>query len=371
MFVRAQEIAEESDDPAQTDLARLYIDANWANLELDWGDYAGAAERADRCVLLAQRLGLQDQYIEALLTRGLALLGLQELHAGLAELQRALNVAQLTRDHQRWSLALSCRALGRTACRQTADAVADGKEALAIALRCGASRAEMLAQRALAEAYLAGRQHARGALPHRAGGGHRPEPAAATGTGTVHGAEGPAGTGRGPARRGGGGGPRRPGSRGHAGGAADPARRPPDAGAGRPGGRRPGRGDPPGVAGGVAGAPRASAWRAAAAIIAQAQAEAGDAAAARASFALALQRLQDRRQRILHASGVEALLEDPEAPSLWRQWLRFLLAQGQAEEALRASPERGLAAVAAAGWKNRPGRCRNHSRTVQRWIGSC
>ena len=153
--MRAQEIAEESDDPAQADLARLYIDANWANLELDWGDYAGAAERADRCVLLAQRLGVQDQYIEALLTRGLALLGLQEPQPALAELQRALNVAQLTRDHPRWSLALSCRALGRAACRMAGDAVADGKEALAIALRCGASRAEMLAQRALAEAYLA------------------------------------------------------------------------------------------------------------------------------------------------------------------------------------------------------------------------
>jgi len=153
-FVRALEIVEECDDPTQTDIARLYIEANWANLELDWGDYEDAAERAEQCILRAQQHGIQDQYVEALLTRGIALLGVNQFRLALSEIQRALNLSEVTRDLERWSLALSCRALVLAACGRAADAVIDGKQALAIALRCSATRAEMLAQRALAEAYL-------------------------------------------------------------------------------------------------------------------------------------------------------------------------------------------------------------------------
>ena len=154
-FDRALEIVQEHDDPHLTGIARLYIDGNWANLELDWADYEKAAERSERCILSAMQLGIQDQYTEGLLNRGAALLGLHDYRLALSEIQRALNVSQVTRDSERWSLSLSCRALVMAACMRAENAVLDGKEALAIALRCGASRAEMLAQRTLSEAYLA------------------------------------------------------------------------------------------------------------------------------------------------------------------------------------------------------------------------
>ncbi len=335
MFIRAQEIVDECDDPALAETARLYIDGNWANLELDWGDYGGASERADRCVLLAQRLGSQDQYIEALLTRGLALLGLQDLHTALTELQRALNVAQLTRDHPRWSLALSCRSLARTFCRQTVDSVADGKEALATALRCGASRAEMLAQRALAAAYLAdgntreARYHIeqataiamslrlplaqaqfavlRASLELEAG---RPAEAAAAAAAALSAAEALAA---------------RPVQHD---GYLTLARVALERSDWAEAIRLASQADALASAMGVP----ASAWRARA-LIAQAQASSGDMEMARASFMRALGRLAESRDMCLRASGVDALLEDREAGDLWRRWLLFLTAQGRRDEA--------------------------------------
>ena len=334
-FVRAQEVVDESDSPQATDIGRLYIDANWANLELDWGDYPDAAERADHCVLLAQRLGAQDQYIEALLTRGLALLGLRELAPALAEIQRALHVAQLTRDHARWSLALACRALGLSACQRPADALTDGKEALAIALRCGATRAEMLAQRALAEAYLA-------AENRREAGYHIAQASAIAASLRV----------RQPqaqflvltARW-----ERDAGRLREAGDAASDAlsrAEALDAKAVRhdahlelarialADGRWQDAMTHAERAVSLTDAMRVPllAWQAQS-VIAQARAQSGEPEEARAAFTQALGLLAQNRRRCLEAAGTDTLLEDREALDLWRQWLRFLIDSGQGDEA--------------------------------------
>ncbi len=104
--------------------------------------------------MTAQRLGDQDQYIEGVINCALAFLGLGALRQAMDEADRAIHVAQLTRDHERWSVALSIRSLCRTGCRQTPQAIVDAKQGLATALRHGAHRAEVVAQRAIASAYL-------------------------------------------------------------------------------------------------------------------------------------------------------------------------------------------------------------------------
>jgi tetratricopeptide (TPR) repeat protein len=152
-FAQATAIAFERGDSPDNAFAQLFIEANWANVELDFGDLRSALNRADRCIRLAQKHGVQDQYIEALITRGSAFLLARESRSATAAFQQAFDLAELTKDHQRWSLALSGMALGMSAARESAGAIANGKEALAIALRCGASRAEVIAQRALAAAY--------------------------------------------------------------------------------------------------------------------------------------------------------------------------------------------------------------------------
>lgn len=154
LFMNATEIVEENSNPAETETALLFIDSNWANLELDWGEYTRAADRADRCVALAQRLGIQDQYVEAKLTRAIALLELYDVKAALAEARTAMDVAQLLRDHPRRSIALSYRSRCLSATLKPSEAVIDAKEALTLALRTGANRAEVLAQHAIVEAYL-------------------------------------------------------------------------------------------------------------------------------------------------------------------------------------------------------------------------
>ena len=71
-------------------MARLYIEANWANLELDFGDYRSALHRSQRCIRAALRQGIQDQYMEGLLTNGVAHLHLADTQAALAAVNSPL-----------------------------------------------------------------------------------------------------------------------------------------------------------------------------------------------------------------------------------------------------------------------------------------
>ncbi|MCW3095945.1 MAG: putative transcriptional regulator [Chthonomonadaceae bacterium] len=158
-FEAALEIVEERGEAPETEPARLYVEANWSNLELDFGDYQSALLRSQRCVRMAQRRGLQSQYIEALLTGGVAALEMGDPAAAIRLVQQALDAAHLSGDQQHRSLALACLSACDSARGHLTDAIAGGKEALALALRCSAVRAEILAQRALARAYL----HARNA----------------------------------------------------------------------------------------------------------------------------------------------------------------------------------------------------------------
>jgi len=153
-FERALEIVDERGAAPQTEIARLYIEANWANLELNFGDFRSALQRSQRCIRAALRLGIQDQYMEALLTCGVAQLSLADGREAANSFQQALDVADLIGDQQHRSLALSCLSLCDSAGHRASQAISGGKEALALALRCSAVRAEIAAQRALSDAYL-------------------------------------------------------------------------------------------------------------------------------------------------------------------------------------------------------------------------
>lgn len=154
-LLRAQEVIGENSDSRATEYAYLYVDANWANLELAWADYPRALETAERCVAAAQRLGDQEQYLEGLLNSAAAHQGLGQFRRAAVESEKAVDVAQLVRDFERWSLGLASRSLSFTSCRMMNKALVDAKEALSIALRHGCHRAEILAQKAITQAYLA------------------------------------------------------------------------------------------------------------------------------------------------------------------------------------------------------------------------
>lgn len=334
-FVRALEIVEECDDHAQTDIARLYIEANWANLELDWGDYDDAAERAEQCILRAQQHGIQEQYVEALLTRGVALLGVHQFRLALSEIQRALNLSEVTRDLERWSLALSCRSLVLTACVRPADAIVDGKQALAIALRCGATRAEMLAQRALAEAYLNA-----GNLDEAEYHIEQADSIAAGMRLRLPQAQFAALKGRWALRK---------GLIEAAESAAAAALKIAEELGSKPvqwdgclllahialarglHGEAIRHGEAALAIGREMRAPAAG-WRVLS-VIAQARAAENDALEAEGAFRAAIQLLRDDRRIRFDASAKDALLENPEATALWQQWLVLLVKTGRAREA--------------------------------------
>lgn len=154
-FEQALDIVEEREGTADAEIGHLYVESNWANVQIDCGEFAGAAERADRCIRLAQRNGVQDQYLEALLNKGFASVPLLDLALARQALQSVLDLSELAGDGQRQSLALSGLSICDSLVQHPSDAVSRGKEALAIALRSGAVRSEIVAQRALAQAYLA------------------------------------------------------------------------------------------------------------------------------------------------------------------------------------------------------------------------
>jgi transcriptional regulator with XRE-family HTH domain len=152
-FEEALRIVEERSG-AETEIPRLFVEANWANLELDFGDFKSARSRAAECGRSAQRNAVQDQYLEAQLTAGIADLHLGAAESAIARIRTALDLAQLTASKQYQALALACESLWMCAAGRAEVAIANGKEALAIALRSNVLRAEILAQRALCEAYL-------------------------------------------------------------------------------------------------------------------------------------------------------------------------------------------------------------------------
>lgn len=168
-FEKAMEVVEERSEESGAEVAKLYIEANWSNLELDFGDFESALRRSQRTMLQAQRQGVQDQYLEALLTHGSVLLHLEELPAAAHHVEMALGISTLVSDQQHRSLALSILALCDLARHLNSQAVANGKEALAIALRCSAARAELFAQRVLSEAYLASSNSSEAAYHARQG----------------------------------------------------------------------------------------------------------------------------------------------------------------------------------------------------------
>jgi tetratricopeptide (TPR) repeat protein len=324
-FLQALDIVSENADTAQTDIARLYIDGNWANLELDWGEFAEAQHRSEQCVILAQRLGIQDQYVEALLNRGTALLGRLELSAALSDIEQAANVAQLIRDTHRWSLALATRSLAMSACRRPGDAVATAKEALAIALRCGANRAEILAQHALAEAYFVdgnlseARYHLDQAVAAATGARLKlPLAQLASVRARIEIAAGNLALAATVAQE-----ALKTAEELHAKAVVRDATTILAVATLAQGDTAASLAHAQSAIATIGDQDKAVVWRPLS-VRAQAQDAAGDCEAARLTFAQAVEALEEYRAHCLNATGIDAVLEDPAALDLWQKWLLFI-----------------------------------------------
>ena len=343
MFVRAQEIADEGEDPAQADLAHVStLTPTGPTLNWTGATTQAAAERAETVRPAGPAAGRPGS-----------------VHRGPVD----------PRTWPCWASANHGACPGRTpagAQRRPADAgppavvpgpvlPRPGPDGLPAGRRGGGRRQGGAGHRparrrasgrdagaaGLGGGVSGGGQHAGSALPHRAGGGPCPRPAAATGTGAVRRAPG-AGwrLEHGTARRGHG-----RGRAGRPGGLADPlaaksviSGRPSGFGAPRPGPaatweRRSARrlagrdsDDPPWAFLPVA-------WQAAGAD----RAGPGEKGRCRGGPSRVRTPPWNGWPRpgagVCDACGVDALLEDPDAWTLWSQWLLLLLSQGQAEEA--------------------------------------
>lgn len=153
-LIKAQEIADENTNTGEKEITHLYIDSNWVNLQIAWGDYERASETSQRCIMTAQRIGEQDQYLEALINYAYSSIYLGDFVKALNESERLINVSQLVSDTERWSIGLSIKSLCYTYCRSNEESIINAKEALSMALRNSMHRAELMAQRAISLAYL-------------------------------------------------------------------------------------------------------------------------------------------------------------------------------------------------------------------------
>lgn len=147
-------IVEEQEPGTAQAQARLYVQGNFINVYLGCGDYRLALDLARQSFAEAERLSQGDQYVEAQLNIGVALLGLGQWPESEAWLRRAGQMARLLEDPARQSVAESMLALLEATVGRFEEAREHGRAALDLALSRQVRRSELYAQLNLGEIYL-------------------------------------------------------------------------------------------------------------------------------------------------------------------------------------------------------------------------
>jgi tetratricopeptide (TPR) repeat protein len=135
--------------------AMLYVNTNRRNVYMDGGDFAGARPLAEKCLAAAEAIGNADQHLEARFDLGWCDFATGRWASAYRDWTMTLQLARFLGDQGRETMARAWLGILLAALGDYDTAIAYGKDALALALSHGDRRAELYAQLALADAYIA------------------------------------------------------------------------------------------------------------------------------------------------------------------------------------------------------------------------
>ncbi len=135
--------------------AMLYVNTNRRNVYMDGGDFAGARPLAERCLADAEAIGNADQHLEARFDLGWCDFNAGRWGSAYRGWTTTLQLARFLGDQGRESMTRAWLGIFLAAAGDYDNAIVYGKDALSLALSRGDRRAELYAQLALADSYIA------------------------------------------------------------------------------------------------------------------------------------------------------------------------------------------------------------------------
>jgi tetratricopeptide (TPR) repeat protein len=131
----------------------LYVHSNRTNVYMNGGDFKGARPLAERCLENAEALGIADQHLEARFNLAWCDFETGKWVSAYRYFSTMLQLARFVADQGRETMARAWLGIFLAAAGDYDAAIAQGKDALSMAISRGDRRAELYAQLALADAY--------------------------------------------------------------------------------------------------------------------------------------------------------------------------------------------------------------------------
>ncbi len=135
--------------------AMLYVNTNRRNVYMDGGDFLAARALAEQGLEAAEAIGNADQHLEARFDLGWCDFYTGRWRSAYKGLTHTLQLARFLGDQGRETITRAWLGILLASAGDHETALAQGKEALSMALARGDRRAELYAQLALADTYIA------------------------------------------------------------------------------------------------------------------------------------------------------------------------------------------------------------------------
>ncbi len=142
-------------DAATVASAMLYVNTNRGNVYMDEGDFQGARPLAEQRLADAEAMGNADQHLEARFDLGWCDFYTGKWRSAHRGLTNTLQLARFLGDAGRETITRAWLGILLAGAGDFENAITHGRDALAMALSRGDRRAELYAQLALADGYIA------------------------------------------------------------------------------------------------------------------------------------------------------------------------------------------------------------------------
>ncbi|MCS7264117.1 MAG: tetratricopeptide repeat protein [Armatimonadetes bacterium] len=150
----AEDLSSQAPTEREGQIVRMFVSANRANVYLACGDFAEAEKLAREALKVAEQIGDRDQQLELMLTIAVCLGHLGKWVEAYESALRAKTLASFANDFERVVVAETVLAQLLAIVGDFDGAKVEAKSALTSALKIRSRRAELWAQKALAETYL-------------------------------------------------------------------------------------------------------------------------------------------------------------------------------------------------------------------------
>lgn len=150
----AEDLSSQAPTEREGQIVRMFVSANRANVYLACGDFAEAEKLARESLKVAEQIGDRDQQLELMLTIAVCLGHLGKWVEAYESALRAKTLASFANDFERVVVAETVLAQLLAIVGDFDGAKVEAKSALTSALKIRSRRAELWAQKALAETYL-------------------------------------------------------------------------------------------------------------------------------------------------------------------------------------------------------------------------